>query len=222
MSWAEVSKINNNFRVSLNEQARELAYSGSYLFTSSTNFSPEKSGYYKVICVGSGGTSGINSNSALNGGSGGVAISTLKLDKTHSYSISITNGTAIFNGETLASAITATAGENAVITGNTVNRRPGNGGTASGGDFNYPGRSGKSGNITYGADVGVIITELMQRMISFELDTYSSSPVPYAMHSGNGILGYGGGQACYGNSNFQVKSPVGDGCVLIIPLELVE
>lgn len=55
MSWAEVFKINSNFKKPINEQIRELKYSGAYLITSSKSFVPEKSGYYKVIVVSRGG-----------------------------------------------------------------------------------------------------------------------------------------------------------------------
>ena len=47
--------VNDNFDKPLNQQIREMQYIGSYVFTSSTTFTPDKSGYYKVIVVGAGG-----------------------------------------------------------------------------------------------------------------------------------------------------------------------
>lgn len=205
MSIAELATVvNSNFNKPLNEQARELKFSGSYLLTSSTTFTPEKSGWYKVIVVGSGGEpnvkqSGINYY-ATTGGSGGVAISTLFLVSSKSYPVEVTKLQSSFDG-----TIIALAGSDA------NDFEIGYGGTATGGDFNYSGNKGKSEShastsfYINGTDVGVYIPELMR-------ETFASDG---EVSSGLGILGYGSASAYGGSAATNGKG----GCVLIIPLE---
>ena len=208
MSWAEVHNINNNFKKPINEQIRELAYNPSYLFTTSTSFAPEKNGWYKVIVVGSGGASWEYSKTGNYyyqiGASGGVAVSTRKLLKSSSYSISIYTENYT-KSASFAGNIIAHSANNTVA------------GTAEGGDFNFSGLSGRSGNLgsfvfAEGVDVGVVIPALHK---SFE-NQYGTS--------GQGILGYGasGGIGQAVPSSIYAGHPDKQACVLIIPLEFEE
>lgn len=212
MSWGEVYKINSNMNLSLNEQIRQLAFSGAYLFTQSASFKPDKSGHYKVIVVGSGAGYAYN----YLGGSGGVGISTLQLNRSASYTIEIdTDGNASFN-----SAITATKGSSKGSSSSSV----ASGGTSSGADFNYNGLDGAyysltKGSVYNGTDVGVFVPELSR----CSTNTVSFDGEPYTVSSGNGILTYGaGGGYVYATSSNTYKQPSGGACVLIIPLELNE
>ena len=218
MSIAELSLlVNNNFEKPLNEQVRDLKYFGSYLFVNDTSFSPDKSGWYKIICVGKGGATQIGSEGGNYGGSGGVAISTLNLISTESYKITIS--THQHNASSFDEKIFAYGGGDGSYSGNGV------GGVASGGQFNYNGLSGSSATSSAGADVGVFIPELMKNkelITSSTLtgQTYSST---HSISSGFGILGYGGGQGGRKLSQYNsILSPISTGCVLIIPLELTE
>ncbi len=218
MSWGEVSKINNNFNKTLNEQARELAYAGSYIFESDTTFKPDKSGWYKVIVVGSGGETAVRTPSSstnyfCSGGSGGVAISTLHLSSAKSYPVEVTGEQSSFN-----TTIIATAGTDGVTGSNYMY---GDGGTAEGGDFNYNGIDGvrKSTSVQNGAygdgvSVGVYIPELMRR----EVRAAYHDSVYENVIGGYGILGYGAS----GGSRYGKITPTGEGAVIIIPLELEE
>lgn len=210
MSWGEVYKINSNLNLSLNEQMRQLAFSGAYLFTQSASFKPDKSGYYKVIVVGGGAEYKYN----YLGGSGGVGISTLQLDKSASYQIEIdTKGNAVFN-----SLITATKGKSKGSTSSSV----ASGGTSSGADFNYSGLNGEycsdtKGSVYNGTDVGVFVPELSR----CSTNTVCFDGEAYTVNSGNGILTYGAsGGYVYASSSDIYEQPPGGACVLIIPLEL--
>ena len=55
MSWGEVGRLNNNFKKPLNEQMRDMQYKPLRIITSTTTYKPEKTGLYKIICVGAGG-----------------------------------------------------------------------------------------------------------------------------------------------------------------------
>ena len=94
MSIGELAMlVNDNFDKPLNQQIREMQYIGSYVFTSSTTFTPDKSGYYKVIVVGAGGANdevghGYDAIYA-SGGAGGVAIKNMHLLSTQEYTIDI-------------------------------------------------------------------------------------------------------------------------------------
>ena len=84
MSISELGMIvNDNFQKPLNQQLREMKYSGAYIFETSTSFIPDFSGWYKVIVVsaGSGASFTSGSGDVRGGASGAVAISTLHLDK---------------------------------------------------------------------------------------------------------------------------------------------
>jgi len=217
--------VNSNFDKPLNEQARELAYAGSYLFVSSKSFIPDKTGWYKVIVVGAGGKSDSHNpsngrNYLATGGSGGVSISTIHLKSSEIYPIEVTSTQSSFNNTLIATA--GTAG----IAYPSSSRDSGDGGTASGGDFNYPGLAGDISSFEYysleglaGADVGVYIPELMRRETIAVSYTDSNDQINTGqLYSGYGILGYGASNGEGYKSVTQLKG----GCVLIIPLELEE
>lgn len=212
MSWGEVSKINSNFNLALNEQARELAYAGSYLFTADTAFSPDKTGWYKIIVVGAAGKSRSVSNGNREvGASGGVVIATRRLGSSASYAVTAGSGASSF---TYSSDDVMTAGRGG-------DYDDGTGGTASGGDFCYAGKSGYSSStssVCIGRDVGVFIPGLsVQNTGALSDSDYGAALV----NSGYGILGFGASAgASYRPTG---AGPFKDtGCVLIIPLELEE
>lgn len=199
MSIGELAMlVNDNFDKPLNQQIREMQYIGSYVFTSSTTFTPDKSGYYKVIVIGAGGDYdevGHGSDTLYaSGGAGGVAIKNMHLLSTQEYTIDIKYyGNSTFNNE-----LAATAGGDGDAY---PTEKGGAGGTASGGDFNYDGLGGtvSVGNPPKGGSVGVFIPGLM---------------LPYSTETGLGILGYGIG----GTS----EDAAGGAAIIIIPLELEE
>lgn len=200
--------VNSNFNKPLNEQIRDNQWQGGYVFSETSNttisFTPDKSGYYKIIAIGAGGVGdgtrlADNDYRVCTGGSGGVAIKTMKLLSSQSYTISFTYGAANVSFNNILSATRGTDGD-------ARNRDPGSGGTASGGDFNYNGISGQyigeSASLT-GPGVGVFIPGLSQRESG----------------SGNSIFGYGnGGSYSYSDGS----GYTGPAAVLILPLELEE
>lgn len=220
MSIAELSMVvNSNFNKPLNEQNRELAYSGSWLITTSKSFTPNKTGYYKVIVVGRGGKSqrrgGGGTDDRIHlGASGGVSISTLHLEAGKNYAVSVSSSETSFAG-----IMKATAG------GDYANYTTA--GTASGGDFNYPGNPGKYATVYYtsdsenypGADVGVFVPGLMEEKTLPVIKVGDSSTIASFVKSGKGILGYGAGHG-EGFNNATTNDLCTTGCVLIIPLEV--
>ena len=201
MSIGELAMlVNDNFDKPLNQQIREMQYIGSYVFTSSTTFTPDKSGYYKVIVVGAGGAHDYTGSSGsayyyASGGAGGVAIKNMHLLSTQEYTIDIERDNSTFNGNLVATA----GGDGKAFS--TSSATGGAGGTASGGDFNYDGLWGtvSVNNPPRGGSVGVFIPGLM---------------LPYLTETGLGILGYGIG----GTSG----AAAGGAAIIIIPLELEE
>ena len=218
MSWAEVMKINDNVKKPLNQQIREARFLPLRIITATGTYTPEKTGVYKVICVGAGGSS---SNSSANyrtggGGGGGVAIKTLKLLSTTSYNVTV-GTTASFAYD--ATAITATGGAN----GSTTNYTGGTGGTGSGGDYNYTGEkasySTTSGTIVQGGSLGVFISELS---VVKSTTVYYKEEVRNVQY-GTSLLGYGGGaSAVDGTSEYVVTMSGLPAAVIIIPLEMEE
>lgn len=226
MSLGELAMVvNSNFDKPLNEQARELAYAGSYLFVTSKSFTPDKTGWYKVIVVGAGGEGESHyregsTSRICTGGSGGVAISTVNLKSTETYSVEVAGTQSSFNGQ-----IIATSGTSGTASSSSSSSSEGSGGTAQGGDFNYSGLSGNevSSNYFYdfyanGADVGVNIPELMRKETITSYTISDSELFTGEVSSGYGILGYGASNGLGYNKKTHNKG----GCVLIIPLELEE
>lgn len=212
MSWTEIKKtINSNFNKPLNEKLIDFSFPQIYVFENSTTFVPPKNGLYKIICVGAGYE---DATSGRVGGAGGVAIKTMQLSTAQSYPITIntTNPySASFNSSIIGNGSTGT-----------------DGGTASGGDFNYTGGNGRSsipsGSYINGASVGVFINGLSDRQC-FRLNYYntvgSSFYFDETLYGGYGILGFGFGQAyaSYDTSRIR-RSPAGKAGVIIIPIDV--
>ena len=55
MSWAEVKIINDNFKVPLNTQIEKIGIVRSWLFETTTTWTPPYSGKYRIFCIGAGG-----------------------------------------------------------------------------------------------------------------------------------------------------------------------
>ena len=222
MSWSEVFKINKNMKRALNEQMRDAIALPMRVITVNTTYTPEKTGLYKVICVGKGGNSGGQDGSysydvyAGSGGGGGVAISTLKLLSSQSYNVTA-NTTASFGN-----ILTAYAG------GAGAKNVAGSGGGAEGGDFNFSGGSGNKGtsaNVSFdGGGVGVAIVGLSRKIIVHDSkNDYHNVDVLY----GESILSYGAGAPASiyrdANANYYCSSRSGlPAAVIIIPLEMEE
>lgn len=224
MSWAEVFKINSNMKKPLNEQIRDIKVLPIRIITSSTTYTPEKSGWYKIICVGAGADSygfiGSSTTSKIytsGGCAGGVAIKVLKLSKSVSHTVSI--------GSSASFKYTDGGVEKTILAEGGVpgyydlsdGSSPSTPGTASGGDYNYTGgqasgSTSKSSAYYQGASVGVYLTELIPQ------DT-SRNGLKY----GNGILCYGGGASAQRDTYDSVTTNEGQpSAVIIIPLEMEE
>lgn len=212
MSISEIAMlVNDNFNKPLNVQMRELSYVGAYLFENSTTFTPDNSGWYKIIVVGAGGDGDVDYGTANNyygasGGSGGVAIKTMHLLKEQSYQVEVSNSQSSFDG-----TIVATAGTDGYASVST--RRPGDRGIAIGGDFNYNGQDGAT-DINATAEprnVSVYIPGLMEKT-----QKIYTSDIYGATYTGYGILAHGAS----GGSDRYTEVSGQPGCVLIIPLEI--
>ena len=219
MSWAEVFKINSNVTKPLNEQLRDMKYQPIRIITATGTFTPEKTGLYKVICVGAGGKGYANSGSTdgVSGGAGGVAIKTLRLLSTVSYDVTVsTTASFAYDG----TAITATSG-----TKGTSSNNGGAGGTASGGDYNYPGGAGdddgSSGVSATPGSVGVHLDGLSRSMSTWVTLSGNVCELRY----GDNILGYGGGgNGVYISGSTSVSSTTEGlpAAVIIVPIEMEE
>lgn len=219
MSWSEVYKINNNMKRTINEQLRDMMFRPVRLITTTSTYVPEKTGLYRVICVGAGGGSysdSYSSNAASGGGGGGVAIKTIRLDKTSSYDITVSSLASF--GNILTAANGASGGRT----------EGGAGGTASGGDYNFDGEKGiRSGGISEttlvrGGSIGVVIGDLCRQVcLPCSIDDEA-----YLLTYGDSILNYGGGApACIivpGGNNVYLSYDGLPACVIIIPLEMEE
>ena len=231
MSWAEVFKINSNMNKPINEQIRESVYKSIRVIKSTSTFVPEKTGIYKIICVGAGGDGdykGANMASmGISGAGGGVAVKTLQLSKTSSYDISIGDASSFKVSENYS--IVATNGNN----GSSINEI--RGGTASGGDENYTGTNGttvSAGNsFPLAGSVGIFIGELYREqtgtvMLGSSLSK-TDSLKSCVYNCGGSLLGLGGGgtgAGFYTDDGYSggVKIKGMPGGVIIIPLEMEE
>ena len=184
MSWAEVLKINKNTKKALNEQLRDMRFLPMRIITSSTTYTPEKTGIYKVICVGAGGRNYIahasNYHKASAGAAGGVAIKTMTLSSSTSYNVTV-GTTASFS-----TILTATSGS--------VDEKGGVGGTATGGDYNFPGGKGEWTSLSdeqtcKGGSVGISLSELSRYINTSVFMRDGTIELTY----GDSILTYGGG-----------------------------
>lgn len=234
MSWAEVMKINDNVTKPLNEQLRDLKFQPIRVITTTGTYTPEKTGLYKIICIGAGGgstrnsagSSSVSSVYANSGGAGGVAIKTIRLTSGTAYSVTVST-TASFGTE-----LTATAGETPDSGSGSLGKDvQAAGGIASGGDYNYTGGKGNDsdsitslGETIRGGDVGVFISDLYQQNYLWET---TSNDVGVMRPYGASILGYGGG-AC--TTQYKTSGGAYTGlqlsglpaAVIIIPIEMEE
>lgn len=211
MSWGETKKINNNMKRALNEQLQDQKCLPMRVITATGTYTPEKTGLYKVICVGAGakGTTATNASSIMvvkAGSGGGVAIKNIRLESTSTYNVTVST-TASFGN--IMSATGASSSSSDPIPG-----------TATGGDYNFDGEKGLSGTgkNTYlrGASVGVHITELSR---SYVMMTSSN----LILTSGECLLAYGGGGlAAYDINNTTHTSLGFPAAIIIIPLEMEE
>ena len=219
MSWGEVFKVNNKIKKPINKLLFEKKYFPARLITTTGTYTPEKNGLYRVICVGAGGESFYKTSSSnfllYGGGGGGVAIKDMVLNTSVSYTVTVST-TASFNGE-----LTATTGLAAQGSYTNVTQTP-DGGTAAGGDFNFPGESGQKASgyrvnlLAEGGSVGVVVGELL----SHRFEGTKGGSLPY----GDSLLGYGGGASAivYKNGDSYSNDTVTGlpAAVIIIPLEL--
>lgn len=232
MSWAEVYKVNSNMKKSINEQLRDMKYQAMRIITTTSTYTPEKSGWYKIICVGKGGDGAADKTSSPNnyrgaaGGGGGVAIKTMQLSSAVSYNVTVSTTASFAAGSNI---ITATGG------GSTTSRT---GGTASGGDYNFPGTAGGSTSTEFQC--------AMPGSVGVELGGLSNTPAPnigtlvdnmsasatagthvISLPFGRCVLEYGGGGngAAYYSNTANSDTIVTSGrpaAVIIIPLEMEE
>lgn len=232
MSWGEVYKINSNMKKPINEQLRDMKYNPIRVITATGTYTPEKTGTYKVICVGKGGDGAVDKTSSPNnyraaaGGGGGVAIRTMRLSRGTSYSVTVSTTASFADGSTI---VTATGG------GSATSR---SGGTASGGDSNYSGTAGGYTSTEFlGATPGSVGVELSglscspAPVIGTLTDNLSASTTAGAhvisLAYGRCILEYGGGgngAAYYSNSSNAdgITTPGRPAAVIIVPLEMEE
>lgn len=223
MSWGEVYKINNNMKRAINEQLRDMTCRPIRVITTTGTYTPERTGLYKVICVGEGGKGSHRESSngysgGGGGGGGGVAIKTLRLSNTTNYNIEISTSVSFTHD---GNVMTANKG------GNASSASGGSGGTASGGDENYTGANGGSTedeyNFPIGGSVGVHIGELSKTITGSAMVDTNTCMYTY----GSSLLGYGGGGT--GAGYWRTTSAYGGtdiyglpGAVIIIPLEMEE
>lgn len=215
----------------INNHLNDLKYQSIRIITATGTFKPEKTGKYKVICVGAGGAgnsyrSNDSAHALASGGGGGVSIKTLRLLSTTSYNVTVST-TASFTHE--SGSLTATAGS----TGTPSNTTGGTGGTASGGDFNYIGTNGTSFYANTSSNkricpspgsVGVFISDLSRSVESTWLiinAEYGTCQIRY----GNSILGYGGAGSAVAdiNDSSKMESVTVSGlpaAVIIVPIEM--
>lgn len=166
---SKIEEINTKIINNSNPFIFNLSYGGVHVITESCDYIPSKSGSYTIICVGSGGQANIENkgrNSIYFGGSGGIAIKTLDLEKGTRYPIYIynkdtdenkdanfitTNLTPIINDKYYRMDSTcSTKFNNTIIAYDGCNSRgQANymwrtmaGGYAEGGDYNYYGING--------------------------------------------------------------------------------
>lgn len=201
---------------SLHSHIREMTFQPVRVITATGTFKPEKTGTYKVICVGAGAMSRKLSNKLTSGGGGGVAIKTLRLVSTTSYNVTV-DETASFSN-----IMTATASSMALVeSGNIIIS---NGGTASGGDFNFSGENGgiislDSNAHLRGGSVGVTIVGLNR------VHEFYSSLSEQVTTNGDCLLNYGGGGGISQGSSTGLTSATSGGhsaAIIVIPLEMEE
>ena len=223
MSWAETYKVNNNMKKSFNELLMDAIYAPIRIITRTGTYVPEKTGKYRVICIGAGADSNYTLRSSTfyfgAGGAGGVAIKDMTLSSTSSYNVTVST-TASFGN-----IMTATGGTQYKYSSSSSDTDP-VGGTASGGDYNFDGEEGVVGldggltatTTANGGSVGVDIGELSRQYRFVDREGEER------LH-GKSILRYGGGGSYSIVQDNGDHHGIGTGfpaAILIIPLEMEE
>lgn len=215
------ARDNNNSHVTtktteIKTQLKEMKFQPIKVITATGTYTPEKTGTYKVICVGKGGDGNVGTitdpSHVAGGGGGGVAIKTMSLSASTTYNVTVSS-TASFGN-----ILTATAGSKSSKSGSTITA--GAGGTASGGDYNYNGEPGEeeylySKTTCRGGSVGVTISDL-SRSYTF------GTPSGMVHMMGDCLLKYGGGGAASLGQDVDNDAYVSTGfpaAVIIIPIE---
>ena len=228
MSWAEVFKINKNMKRSIDEQLQDMKFQPIRVITANTTYTPEKTGLYKIICVGKGGNGYGDNNSpqtkGVAGGGGGVSIKIARLTKGSSCNVTV-GTTASFVSGSISLSATA-GGDGGWNTTSAV------GGSGTGGDYNYTGETGTYTTEHYksptGGSVGVYISDLHRQMtgvLTLGLDDDRDKPVAVMYTMGRGILSFGGGGTGAGYVEYGYGGVSINGqpaAVLIIPIEMEE
>ena len=224
MSWKEIKKsVNDNLSIPLNQQIRNNRFLPARIITKTTDWVVERSGWYKIICVGAGGLAENSSSYTRSGGSGGVSIKDTLLSSGDTVSIILTNGT-----------VTA-IGMIAEVGGDATTSTPGKGGKASGGDSNFSGKAGISSGSTNNRSlvdstpVTVYIPELsfVNSMYEIEDADFPSTYFDKSRTLGSSILGYGLGQGMWKAIDATGGIPETtklnrSGVCIVIPLEYTE
>lgn len=216
----------------VNNMVKDSRFLPMRVITTTGTYTPEKTGTYKVICVGAGGDGGYGATSSPGGGGGGgggVAIKDIRLVRGTNYNVTVSTTASFAAGTT---TISATRG------GSGTYSSGGSGGTASGGDYNYPGTAGSNvraqGQAPTGGSVGVVISGLTTTPPSYFGTLIISASDPSRTYNvnfvyGDCILNYGGGGT--GAGAYATTGTGGsagyatDGkpaAVIIIPLEMEE
>lgn len=242
MSWSEVFKINNNMKRALNEQLRDLKFQEMTIITSTTTYRPNKTGLYKVICVGAGGDGKSHLSTSYpysaSGGGGGVAVKTLRLHSNTNYNVTVTKvASFVYDSNIILTANPGLIAEDSSTVGT--------GGSAYGGDNNYNGSDGQIHNdimvSPIPGGVGVCIQGLYNTPIHMscplQINTASSnnqvnSAITYVtLCYGDSVLGYGGGGTAIVSNlvkhstsypNIEAHLTGKPACVIIVPLEMEE
>lgn len=198
MSWSEVAK--------LQEGQRDRLFNDMYILETSQTWTAPHNGYYKIICVGAGGSAYYSTASSYDaGGGGGVAVKTKRMKTGATLTVSITGGTA-----TCDEMIANSGSWNGV-------------GTATGGEYNYTGLAGRfiSSSIKSGGSVGCMLSGLMYKDKDIESRQVAYGYAAEIIPKGFGIMGHGGGGGYrYSDGTHQMMNGE-PACVIIIPLESI-
>jgi hypothetical protein len=132
------------------------------IFTSSGTFTAPKTGIYKVICTGGGGSQGSTTGYVVGaGGAGGTAIKWVSLSKDDAVTVTIgAAGTPVTGTNSGNTGGTSSFGSHCSATGGAggsgssgSSASGGNGGTASSGDINLNGGYGENGVVSVNGNV---------------------------------------------------------------------
>lgn len=198
MSWAEIKRaINSSLGTSsfkpLNEYIKDVLTNENFgeatIITESQVWTANKSGVYKVICVGEGGTATDTSS----GGSGGVVVEKVLANEGDSYNIVI-DGDARFG-----SLCTATRAQGAI----------GGGGNTNGTGVVYSGINGKTTSLTNPAASGADVRFFDPKYMSLPIVSIMSDSNVYMATGGQGL--FGGRQSLAGKSSTSLAQYIASG-----------